>query len=244
MGICNGANAMNQWNVFIAIVFGFLIQSCETTKFLTANDVPPVFLEVFEPCFPRSGVNDLESVGIFGNGVSPVVQLAFESKNEGQVGIEVAAEIGPALLALNIASRKLEKDGIFSGIADPLSVGDDGRLLYKRYFIGLRDDEIACVIAGRLPAAWLSKITNVQKNAERQQVEIKHDGRTIQIAFDKLATPKKRSFCADISWRVAAGFFQPEVRWCHGSPGGFFSPKNNHQSMLKYDEKSIFWSPI
>jgi hypothetical protein len=220
-----------------------VLTSCETTKYLPRSHLPNAFLEVFEPCSPRSGSYDLESRGILGSGSTPGVGLAFEA-GQGSVAMELAGEFGPALLAMRSNGSSLSRDGLMAELAKPLSLNKDGRILYKGYFSGLRIDEIGCIISGKLPASWMANIVSYKKGGSNEHVSIKHDGRNIHLVMNQLAEPSQRSFCARVDWRVAAGLFKPEVEWCHGAPGSKLKLPGGHHSQLKVEKKAIFWSPI
>ncbi len=221
----------------------FAAFACETTKFLPAQELPSQFLEVFEPCFPRSGTYELESKGVFGAGLTPAVQLAFEAPLKEQTALEVSAGIGPSLLAIKADGQSLQKGGVFAHLIEPISIGDQGKLLYKGYYAGLQVGELGCILAGKIPADWIHKVKSVSNLGKQKTLHVKHGKRDIKIVLDQLANPAERSFCSTLTWRVAAGLFKPNVQWCYGKPGSRFSPKNHH-SVLRYEKKAIFWSPI
>ncbi|SME87739.1 hypothetical protein [Pseudobacteriovorax antillogorgiicola] len=126
----------------------------------------------------------------------------------------------------------LQKPGLLLSLpaidAGQVSVDENKSIYIQGHYIGIKLDEIPCLLTGRIPKSWQANITSYEETQKGAKLAFHHGNRNISLILNDLAKVRP-SFCADYQWSEYMGFVNHQFEHC-------FLGKDPASSLIKYGQ--------
>jgi hypothetical protein len=209
------------------LIMTFFFVGCVATGPKESRTLPASMESYFRICNPLSGamvVRALDDGNLLGSS-----EMEWSSSDSGW-RIDLSNAAGFNLATLINTGRNLTRTGEHAGRLPPMSVDAEGFLEVDGNFVGIKAQEVPCLLASALPRSWIPLIYMVEGNQDsRFKISIEDDERDIIVRTRNLGHPEKEQICAEISWRNKL-IFKSTLKWCVEGKGlmkGEMSGLNN-----------------
>jgi hypothetical protein len=142
------------------------------------------------------------------------VELDWKSFAPNELRAEAIDPLGRQILGLRFAGPTVEVTGQHLDSLPKMAVDEDGFLVINDFRIGIRQDELACLLNFKIPLAWRSKISGYQSISGQSQVRIAENNRHIQVTIFDDFVYKSDRICTIFEWRSFLGFRTDHLTWC------------------------------
>jgi hypothetical protein len=193
-------------------VFAFSCATTETTH--PAIQLPAIYQPMFRSCEISDGEAQLRLIEAGKPERAVTLVWNFASTNDG--AIQVNSPLGDSMLEIAVKSHAWKVDG---SMDLEISERQRGELSINGHDIPVRGGEIACLLAGAWPEAWLKILRPATIKANERLYYGRESLRDIDFTFyQKGAAPDFRQTdfhsCAVIRWGGFWGFFRREAQIC------------------------------
>jgi len=180
--------------------------ACATTESYKPIQLPAFAGAYFGEC---SGKDGSVSIEVFSNGrVEQNFDVDWTSDLNGDWGIASYSPLGQTLFQLDFVHKppSFKQTGKAFADLENLSVGNQNLINLEGHEVGLRADEVTCLLNHKIPQRWLRRIVeDVSDNKEIKYI-ISDSGRTINLALNKHGNRSEEYWKADIDWSLYWGF--------------------------------------
>lgn len=189
-----------------------LLSSCQTIPKSISPKLPITVERLFSSCSHADGSGYLkfENSGDLNFGT----EIDWVAKNEQSWHAEAYNSFGQTIGRIN---ARLDPPNLKVSIprvnTESLSVDEGGRLLYDGHFVGLKANEIPCLLIGKIPSDWKDNIIAYKQVNNSAEFRIVHDGRKLQISINHLDR-ERASFCSYYSWTEYMGLVNYKFEHC------------------------------
>jgi hypothetical protein len=187
------------------LLLSFGIVSCATTHDYKAIQLPAFAGAFFSEC---SGKDGSVSIEVFSSGkVQQIFDADWTSDANGDWGVASYSPLGQTLFQLDYVQKQqaFKQTGKpFAGL-DSLSVGSKQIISLEGHEIGLRTDEIACLLNHKIPQRWLKKIVSETVTANDIKYLVIDSDRKINLSLNKHGNRTDEYWKTDISWSLYWG---------------------------------------
>ena len=194
--------------------------SCVTVESHKPVQLPAFAGAYFGDCAGKDGSVSIE---MFSEGkVQQIFDADWTSDASGDWGIASYSPLGQTLFQLDFSQKKqaFKQTGkTFAGLEN-LSVGRQHLLSFNGNEIGLRTDEVSCLLNHKLPQKWIQKIVSQSENPNEIEYVIADGKRTIHLALAKHGNHSEEYWKANINWSLYLGLkkLQLSVRLLRDEP--------------------------
>ena len=94
-----------------------------------------------------------------------------------------------------------------------LDVDKDGFLRFDRHRIGIRADEVACLLEMKLPRDWLRQVTKQSQDREALQLEVDDGQRHVTVKLGRHGLKQEWTWMFDVSWSMYWGMRSETLRF-------------------------------
>ncbi|MBC7660391.1 MAG: hypothetical protein H7249_11885 [Chitinophagaceae bacterium] len=207
-----------QTSGLLALTFG--LYSCATTETYSPVQLPAFAGAYFSDCTGKDGSVSME---LFSEGkVEQIFDADWTADANGDFGLASYSPLGQTLFQLDFVhkSQTLKTTGKSFANLENLAVGDRRLVEYNGHSIGLKTDEIACLLNHKLPQRWTQKIVSHDETAENIEYVIVDSKRTIRLSLAKHGNRSEVFWKANINWSLYMGLkkLQLSVRLLRDEP--------------------------
>lgn len=192
-------------NNFLAIAVSLLATSCATTANYQNIQLPAYAGAYFSDCTGKDGSVSIET---FENGkIQQIFDADWSSNESGDLGLASYSPLGQTLFQLDYSAKNktFKQSGKPFRVFDQLKVGKQNILEIDGYEIGLRSDEVACLLNQKLPQRWLKKIVDEKIEKTLTRYTIWDSDRKIEISLPKSSSRSDENWSARIEWSLYWG---------------------------------------
>ncbi len=199
---------------FLAVAL-FLV-GCQTVAPSGDVKVPAVLDPLFIPCQPGDGATTMQVFDggqLLGSG-----EAEWLAKAPQVWDVEVSNAVGQTMLKLARRTGGVTADGKLAGKVPKLSVNGDGYLEVDGHLVGLKADEIPCLLNFGLPRPWMTQVANLEVSDRRTVVDFVDAVRTMTVTATDLGDRNKERVCTELTWRSFL-WFHDTLTWCQAPSG-------------------------
>jgi hypothetical protein len=143
------------------------------------------------------------------------IQLDWLAKKNGEWTVEVTDPLGRKLIRLHYNLRAIEETGPLRGRIPHVAVNKNKMLQLDNHDIGIRVDEIPCLLAFRTPQMWAHLVTKAEQHLNKDVLLIESNSRNIKNVFYGKKKDQPKKTCALISWSSFLGLHTSKIMWCY-----------------------------
>lgn len=188
------------------LVFSLSLAGCATTQSYKPIQLPAFAGAYFSEC---SGKDGSVSIELFSEGrVHQIFDADWTSDENGDFGLASYSPLGQTLFQLDYSQKQdafRQTGKPFAGL-EKLAVGRRHLVSLDGHEIGLRTDEIACLLNHKIPQRWLKKIVAETSSANEVQYVVADSDRSIRLSLNKHGNRSEEYWKADINWSLYWGF--------------------------------------
>ncbi len=190
---------------------GILIASLSLVSCATTETYKPIQLPAFAGAFfsECAGKDGSISIEIFSSGkVQQIFDADWTSDVNGDWGLASYSPLGQTMFQLDFMHKPqtFKQSGKSFADLESLAVGNQHVLSLNGHEIGLRADEVTCLLNHKIPQRWLKKIVSDVSTSKEIQYVISDSGRTINLSLNKHGNRSEEYWKADIAWSLYWGF--------------------------------------
>ncbi len=205
-------------NLVRVLVMAVYLFGCQTLPKFDPGSLPPRLTGHFQPCYPSDGGLEVHT---FLNGQrSMVFSLDWKSDKPGVLRADAVDILGRTILEIGVADREIQLAGRGAATIPPLSADDEGYLAVGGHRVGVRIDELACLLGFRLPRFWLDQAVSFNPGAEASELVILDHNRKVFLTFYHDYVYRTDRICAQLQWKSMWGLRTDSVTWCKENRGG------------------------
>jgi hypothetical protein len=214
-----------------------LLWGCASFQAEEPITVKEHWLPYFKTCTPQDGAH---TVQLFRDGhLLGAAELEWIASTDNNWVIEITNNLGQRLARIAGMPKPLKKQAKYPSNErvklhseslllkkwPPVEKEPDGFLVVDDHWVGLKGDEVPCVLSGQLPLSWAKNLIQVEEDSSQISMEFADDERTLTAKIVSLpAAPLKREvalgesfphiqICTTSSW-TSFLFFKHSVQWC------------------------------
>lgn len=195
----------NRYQFAVITSLSALAGSCATTAGYKDIKLPAYAGAYFSEC---SGKDGSLSIEMYENGkVSQVFDADWSADSNSDYSLASYSPLGQTLFQLDYSAKQksFKQTGKPLGALETLKVGSNSMLELEGHQIGLRADEVTCLLNHKLPQRWLKKIVAEDSTPKHTRFIIKDSDRTIRISLPKSGGKSEESWQAKIDWSLYWG---------------------------------------
>jgi hypothetical protein len=192
------------------------VVGCQTTAPQGDIKVPAVLDPLFIPCQPGDGATTLQvydSGQLLGSG-----EAEWLAKTPGEWDVEVSNAVGVTMLKMARRAGVVRSEGTLAKKLPRLAVTRLGYLEVDGHLVGLKADEVPCLLNFGLPRAWMSQTSGLEVSDRRTVVDFVDPVRTMTVTATDLGNRNKEKICTDLTWRTVL-WFHDTLTWCQAPSG-------------------------
>jgi hypothetical protein len=202
----------------MAMAAAVIFVGCQTGGGVKLGEVkvPAVLDPLFILCVPGDGATTLQvfdSGQLLGSG-----EAEWLAKVPGEWDVEVSNAVGQTMLKLQRRPGGVKAEGKLAAKVPQLGVDPKGYLVVDGHQIGLKADEIPCLLNFGLPRGWMNQTTGLSVSDRRTVVDFADPVRTMTVTATDLGVRSKEKVCTDLSWRTFL-WFHDTLTWCQAPSG-------------------------
>ena len=187
------------------LVLALGLAGCTTTEAYQTIQLPAFAGALFSEC---SGKDGSISIEMFSAGkVQQIFDADWTSDPNGDWGVASYSPLGQTLFQMDFS----QKDQVFKQTGrtfeelGSLAVGSNHLLSLGGHDIGLRTDEVSCLLNHKIPMRWLKRIVSESDTANEKNYVIADSSRIIKLALNKHGNRSEEYWKATIDWRLYWG---------------------------------------
>ena len=214
---------------------GVYLSACVSLPKSRPTQLPIVLSEQFSSC---SNIDGGVLLLVRKAGASVVaMNIDWLSESTNSWALEGGDAFGSTLFRLeyDAPAKRFDLKGLLSGLLD-LTVHENGHLVVDGFEIGIRPEEIPCLLKMRWPQGWLSGMEKVldKRGQDDWDYLSAKDNRTLFLGFDKPYQTISSSRL-EIRWASFAGLISHSI----------FADKTNRELTLRgYKDYEIYLKDI
>lgn len=174
------------FSIIKSMALGILFSACVSLPKTKPAQVPQSLVRHFSFCSNLDG-GVLMVISKAGKSIM-AVNMDWLSKSDNSWVLEGGDAFGSTLFRLeyDAIAKTFTTTGLLSGRLD-LKTHENGHLVVDGFELGLRPEEIPCLLNVQWPKKWLSNIEQVLSNGEKESWDylLVEDSRTLLFDFDK-----------------------------------------------------------
>ena len=153
--------------------------------------------------------------------------LDWQANDRSKWTYELSSTFGQTLFGISRQDGPPKVYGILAETGPKIEVEGSDFISVDGHLVGLKIDELPCILAGTLPFGWRASLRQVV--GKESTFGTRDDDRVIEVALTDLDATRP-SFCATVSWR-AYFFFSRSLCYCRAGadrryntlmvPGGY-----------------------
>lgn len=188
-----------------------LLTSCTTIPPYKKIRLPAFVGSYLSECTGKDGTVSIEL-----SEAGKIVQILdadWTTEASGNWGVASYSPLGQTLFQIeyNKNSSSLRKTGQQAEGVNKLDVSKEGILTFDGHEVGLRADEVGCVLSQKIPQKWISQVVGEKVEKESLVYIIRDKNRTINLTIGKHGSRNEFSWKADIEWPVYLGLQKVRV---------------------------------
>ncbi len=202
--------------VFAALLILWGVSGCQTMPTRHDIKVPAVLDPLFILCLPGDGAMTLEAFDdgqVLGSGESEWVAQAT-----GDWDLEVSNSVGQAMLKVARRGESIRPEGRLAAKLPEFGVDSHGFLEVDGHLIGVKADELPCMLNFGLPRAWMALADDLEISGSTAKLHFSDEVRSIAVTAKALGQKGKERVCTELTWRTFL-WFHDTLTWCE-SPWG------------------------
>ncbi len=183
---------------------GLLLTSCATLRAPRDIKVPAYASAYFAECVGKDGSVSFE---VLENGkVQQIFDADWSADAKGDISLASYSPLGQTLFQLDYStkSKAFRQTGSPAKFLEDLSIGSKSMLQIDGHDLGLRVDEIACILNHKLPQRWLKKIVDENLDEKKNDFLLIDSDRKIRLSFPK-GSRGDLSWSGSIEWSLYWG---------------------------------------
>ncbi len=183
--------------------------ACQTIAPGPPPAVPKAAFPYFGRCNPTDGA---ASVQIFRSGdLLGSAEVNWVARDVDVWELEVTDPLGATILAAKHQAAIIRTRGAIASRTPLIQVGSGNKVIVGGDFVGVKADEVPCILKARFPQSWLANVINVEAASDAQVLHIDDGSRSItaHIPVADGDTP----VCAKVSWRHH-WIIKETMNWC------------------------------
>jgi hypothetical protein len=185
------------------LALSLILLGCATTQAYKPIQIPAFAGAYFSEC---SGKDGSVSIEMFSEGkVQQIFDADWTSDGSGDFGMASYSPLGQTLFQIdyNQKQKEFKQSGKTFPVFEKLASGDSQIISVDGHEIGLRTDEIGCLLNHKIPQRWLKKIVAETDSANEIQYMIADSDRSIRL--NKHGNRSEEYWKADIKWSLYLG---------------------------------------
>lgn len=189
-----------------ALGLSLLMASCATTANYKTVKLPAYAGAYFSECTGKDGSVSIE---MYESGkVQQIFDADWSADDRGDIGLASYSPLGQTLFQLDYShkTKAFRQSGKPFKVFENLTVGKQNILEIDGHEIGLRSDEIGCLLNQRLPQRWLKRIVDEKSDSVATRYTILDADRKITVSLPKNSNRSEERWSATIDWSLYWGF--------------------------------------
>ncbi|MEN9834665.1 MAG: hypothetical protein RL011_858 [Pseudomonadota bacterium] len=193
----------------LMIVTVLALAGCQTLMPPPPAAVPRAVFPYFGRCNPSDGA---ASVQVFRNGdLVGSAEVNWVARDLDFWELEVTDPLGTTILGAKHQTAQISTRGKVAGRVPQVQVDGANRVFVGGDFVGVKADEVPCILNARFPQSWLGHVQDVEQDGEMHVLTIDDGSRTITA---RLPPPDGSApVCAKVAWRHH-WLFRETMNWC------------------------------
>ncbi len=189
----------------LTLGFGLGLLGCATSQNYRNVQLPAYAGAFFSECSGKDGSVSFEL--FTQNKVQQVFDADWSADADGNWGLASYSPLGQTLFHLEYSQQdqKFKQSGRPIEDLGTLTVGDHRIVSLNGHEIGLRADEVTCLLSHKLPGRWLKRIVDENNTAQETVYTIVDSGRKIHLSLDKKMKRTSDAWRATIDWSLYWG---------------------------------------
>ncbi len=208
-----GVNWETKKASFTFASMGLCLVSCQTIQSFQDVQLPAYAGVYFSECRHQDGAVRF-SIG--GQGPEQErLDAEWASRSNGDWSLASYSPFGQTLLQVSyqevpasLAVKAKEATPLQNLTLDP-----DGFLRFDGQRIGIKADEVACLLEMKLPRAWLKKVIAQNQEPENLQIEVDDGERKIDLKLGKHGLKQEWVWMFDVRWSMYWGLRSEALRF-------------------------------
>lgn len=198
---CTRRNSLHKL-LFAVLVF---LTSCTTIPPYKKIRIPAYVGSYLGECTGKDGTVSIE-LSESGK-IVQILDADWTTEMSGNWGVASYSPLGQTLFQIeyNKGSGSLRKGGQEAESVSKLDVSEEGILTFDGHEIGVRADEVGCILSQKIPQKWISQIISEKVENEALVYTIRDKNRTIVLTIGKHSGRNEYSWKADIQWSFLLG---------------------------------------
>lgn len=172
---------------------------CTTMRKVVDPDLPAVYMGRFDSCDAGEGWGRMS----LKRGARQI-SSEFEWLLKGRFQARLTNPFGQTILDISRDNNGLRKKGTLSLQWPEIDVNEQGFFLVDGQWIGVRFDEMICLLKQKWPHDWLGKVVGSKPMKTGYLISAQDEGRIIRLVLKG-----QSAGCASFSWN-AFWFFAPQ----------------------------------
>lgn len=187
----------------IAVLFA---TSCATTEGYKSVIIPAYAGAYFSECSGKDGRVSIEMYE--SERVQQIFDADWSADSNGNYSLASYSPLGQTIFQLDYTAeqRTFKQTGKTFKTFEHLSVGSSSILELDGHPIGLRSDEVTCLLNHKLPQRWLKKIIDEESDAIYTRLNISDSDRLITISLPRHGNQLDENWRVSIAWSLYWGF--------------------------------------
>ena len=201
---------------FILLLCPLYLSSCHDFRPIEPLEkipLPKHYLNFFDTCYPSEGGGRVQ----WFKDKAPVAEARLDwlADNKKIWQTQLSDPFGMILLDLKWAQYppSFSQSGKFKARLPQIKVNKEGFWEANGVMLGLKAEEIPCILKGKFPRSWRDMVYKKERNQSKNILYISEQSRKIYITF-KEPKGKLTEACALFQWNQFLGIKTGEVNWC------------------------------
>ena len=199
------------------LVYMFFITSCHSFKAIDPVSKIPIsksFLSFFDTCYPSEGGRRI----MWLKEEAPLAEgrLDWIASHKISWQTQLSDPFGMILLDLKWSKTPpaFRQEGKLMKKIPELAVNKEGFWQANDVMVGLKAEEIPCLLKGKFPISWRDMIYEKSEDKNTSTFYISEASRKIDISFQRASKGSKNTACALFQWNQFLGIKTGKINWC------------------------------
>lgn len=191
--------------VVLSFGFAYTLGSCATTASYKTVKLPVYGAAFFSECAGKDGSISIET---YERGkIQQSFDADWNSDPNGNYSLASYSPLGQTLFQLDYDSKlkTFKQTGKPLKVLEDVKVGKQNMLEVDGHKVGVRTDEVTCLLNQKLPQRWLKRIVAESTDAQGTRYIVEDSDRTIEIYLPKAGLKNEENWSAKINWSLYWG---------------------------------------
>ncbi len=190
----------------LTLSLSLYLSSCATTASYKTVKLPAYAGAYFSECTNKDGSISIEVYE--SSKVQQIFDADFSADGSGDFSLASYSPLGQTLFQIDYSAKAkaFKQTGKPFEAFQNLAVDKENVLTLDGHDLGLRADEVACLLNQKLPQRWLKKIVGEESDAHKTHYIIHDADRVITVNLPKTGSKGDESWSAKIDWSLYWGF--------------------------------------